>query len=81
MHYIPNLTFSGNCLNFLGIVLILVQILRKPRRGEIIMFATEALPILFAFGTYLFNMSVVGVVRCKELIHIFFIIEVIGHAK
>ncbi|XP_059059612.1 probable beta-hexosaminidase fdl [Achroia grisella] len=51
----------GNFLNLVGLVLIFYLIFDDPH-GETIVATTEALPFLFAFGTFLFNMSAVGVV-------------------
>ncbi|XP_031765771.2 proton-coupled amino acid transporter-like protein CG1139 [Galleria mellonella] len=51
----------GNLMNFVGLVLIFYLIFEDPH-GETIVATTETLPFLFALGTFLFNMSAVGVV-------------------
>lgn len=53
--------FAGNLMNLIGLILIFYHIFKEPH-GEVTSATTEALPLLFAFGTFLFNLSAVGVV-------------------
>ncbi|KAJ2950916.1 hypothetical protein O0L34_g5285 [Tuta absoluta] len=68
MHNIRIISYiinGANAINIVGIILVIVQIFRGPRR-EIHLFPLGWVSVLVSIGTYLFNLCAVGVVLSCE---------------
>ncbi|XP_063830414.1 proton-coupled amino acid transporter-like protein CG1139 isoform X2 [Ostrinia nubilalis] len=55
-------SMCGNVMNLVGLILVFYHVFKDPQGDSLTIATSRVLPVLFSFGTCLFNLSAVGVI-------------------